>query len=256
MRGAGAERVIWGLMQALPALLAGAAAALFFGDLLVSYYRRPRPHIAAYAAGMGCFALACWALFAGVFWGWTSASYRLFFLFGGIVNIPLLALGSMFLVVGRRSGHLMLMLLLPFFAISVPMAIGTPFDAGPLPAAGVPAGRDLWLEMFGPRLWAAIGGGAGATILILLALVSAARFWRSNRRVVWGSLCIAAGTLAAAGGGTVLALGEQASFGMSLLATVILIWAGYRIASGARSPAGSGEGGSGALAGRAPVRVE
>ena len=232
-------------MQALPALLAGAAATAFFAELIISHRARPRPHIAAYAVGVGCFALACWALAAGVIGGWTSASYRIFFLFGGIVNIPLLALGSMFLVVGRRAGHAMLLLLLPFFAIAVPMTIGTPFDAGPLPAGGVPAGRDVWAEMFGPRLWAAIGGGTGAVILIVLALTSARRFWRANRRVVWGSLLIAAGTLAAAGGGTVLALGEQASFGISLLAAVVLIWVGFRIASGARSATGEASGGAG-----------
>lgn len=225
-------------MQALPALLAGAAATVFFAELLLSHRARPRPHIAAYAAGMGCFALACWALTAGVAGGWTSASYRIFFLFGAIVNIPLLALGSMFLVVGRRAGHAMLLLLFPFFAIAAPMTIGTPFDAGPLPMGGVPAGREVWAEMFGPRLWAAIGGGTGAVILMGLAVTSAVRFWRSNRRVVWGSVCIAAGTLAAAAGGSILALGEQASFGVSLLAAVVCIWAGFRIASGARSPSG------------------
>ena len=229
-------------MQALPALLAGAAATVFFAELLLSHRARPRPHIAAYAAGMGCFALACWALTAGVAGGWTSASYRIFFLFGAIVNIPLLALGSMFLVVGRRAGHAMLLLLFPFFAIAAPMTIGTPFDAGPLPMGGVPAGREVWAEMFGPRLWAAIGGGTGAVILMGLAVTSAVRFWRSNRRVVWGSVCIAAGTLAAAAGGSILALGEQASFGVSLLAAVVCIWAGFRIASGARSPSGGPSG--------------
>lgn len=231
-------------MQALPALLAGAAATVFFAELLLSHRARPRPHIAAYAAGMGCFALACWALTAGVAGGWTSASYRIFFLFGAIVNIPLLALGSMFLVVGRRAGHAMLLLLFPFFAIAAPMTIGTPFDAGPLPMDGVPAGREVWAEMFGPRLWAAIGGGTGAVILMGLAVTSAVRFWRSNRRVVWGSVCIAAGTLAAAAGGSILALGEQASFGVSLLAAVVCIWAGFRIASGARSPSGAPSGGT------------
>ena len=29
--------------------------------------------------------------------------YRIFYLFGAILNIPFLALGSMFLVVGKRS---------------------------------------------------------------------------------------------------------------------------------------------------------
>lgn len=221
-------------MSAVASLLAGVIATLFCADLVRRYRVSPSPHTAAYAAGIGFFALATWALFLGTATGWTSASYRTFFLFGAIVNIPVLALGSMFLVVGRRAGHLMLMLLFPFFAIALPMTVAQPFDAGALPDGGVPSGRDLWLEMFGPRLWAAIGGGMGATIIIVLALVSLVRFHRKNPRLVLGNLAIVAGTLAASTGGTILALGLDWGFAASLLVAVTLIWAGYRIASGAR----------------------
>ena len=224
-----------GAMRAAPALAAGLVATVFLVDLLRRYRARPTPHTAAYAAGIGFFALATWALFVGTAAGWTSASYRAFFLFGAIVNIPVLALGSMFLVAGRRAGHVMLMLLFPFFAISIPMTLARPFDAGMLPAGGVPGGQDLWSEMFGPRLWAAIGGGMGASIIILLALVSVFRFWRRNRRIVWGNAAITAGVLAASTGGTILALGEERGFAVSLLAAVTLIWAGFRLASGGRA---------------------
>lgn len=215
--------------------LAAVAATAFFVDLVRNYLSKERPHVAAYAAGIGTFAVATWALFFGVLAGWTSASYRTFYLFGAIVSVPLLALGSMFLVVGRRSGHLMTFALFPFFAISIPMTLAEPF-VGPLPPGGVPAGSELFEAGFGPRMWAAIGSGLGATILIILALVSVFRFWRSNRRVVWGNLLILAGTFAASSGGTVLALGEQGGFALSLLLAAGLIWAGYRVASGARRP--------------------
>ena len=231
-----------GVMRVGVAFLAGLVATLFFVDLLRAYRRSRRPHTAAYMAGIGFFAIATWALFVGAASGWTSASYRTFFLFGAIVNIPVLALGSMFLVVGRRAGHAMLLLLFPFFAISIPMTLAQPFDGGSLPADGVPGGRELWAEMFGPRLWAAIGGGTGATIIIVLALVSVFRFWRRNRRLVWGNLVIVAGTLAASTGGTILAFGIDWGFSASLLAAATLIWAGFRIAVGARRalPASAG----------------
>lgn len=221
----------------MDSVLAGSAAIAatgFFLDLVRNYLARERPHIAAYAAGVGAFAIATWALFAGVTFGWTSASYRTFFVFGGIMNILLLALGSMFLVVGRRSGHAMLALLFPLFAISVPMTLSEPF-VNALPSSGVPAGSDLFEQGFGPRMWAAIGGGLGTTILIILAVVSLVRFWRTNRQVVWGNLAILAGTFAAASGGTGLALGEAAGFAVSLLIAVTLIWMGFRVASGARA---------------------
>jgi hypothetical protein len=181
---------------------------------------------------MTMFAIATWAFFIGLTFGWTGPVYRVFYLFGAILNIPFLALGSMFLVVGKRSGHVMAVALGAFTAISVTLTATVPF-ANPLPESGVP--HEIFAEGFGPRLFAIIGGAAGTTILLVLAVVSILRFWKSNRRIVWGNLLIVAGTLAAASGGTGLALGESSAFAISLLAAVSLIWAGYKVASGGRS---------------------
>ena len=219
-------------MDTTLALLAAVAATVFSFDLWLGYHRRPRPHIAAYGVGMTMFAVATWAFFIGLTFGWAGPVYRAFYLFGAILNIPYLALGSMFLVVGRRSGHVMTIILGAFTAISTTLTATVPF-ANPLPESGVP--HDIFASGFGPRLFAIIGGAAGSTILIALALVSIFRFWKSNRRIVWGNLLIVAGTFAAASGGTGLALGESSAFAVSLLAAVTLIWAGYRVASGARA---------------------
>jgi len=218
-------------MDSALALLAALAATFFAADLWLDYRRRPRPHIAAFATGMSMFAIATWAFFLGVTVGWTGPLYRTFYLFGAILNIPFLALGSMFLVVGRRSGHVMAIALGALAAISTTLTATVPF-ADPLPETGVP--HDVFASGFGPRLFAIIGGATGSTILIALALVSVFRFWKKNRNIVWGNLLIVAGTLAAASGGTELALGESSAFALSLLAAVTLIWAGYRVASGGR----------------------
>ncbi len=220
-------------MDSLLSLLAATAATVFAVDLWLDYRRRPRPHITAYGIGMTMFAVATWAFFIGLSFGWTGPIYRTFYLFGAILNIPFLALGSMFLVVGRRSGHVMAIALGAFTAISTTLTATVPF-ANPLPESGVP--HEIFADGFGPKLFAIIGGAAGATILVALSVVSIFRFWNRNRRIVWGNLLIVAGTLAAASGGTGLALGESSAFALSLLAAVTLIWAGYRVASGRRSP--------------------
>jgi hypothetical protein len=213
------------------ALLAALAATLFAVDLWADYRGRPRPHIAGYGTGMTMFAIATWAFFVGLSFGWTGPGYRTFYLFGAILNIPYLALGSMFLVVGKRSGHAMAIALGAFTAIATTLTTTVPF-ANPLPETGVP--HEVFADGFGPKLFAIIGGAAGTTILVALALVSVVRFWKKNRRIVWGNLLILAGTLAAASGGTGLALGESSAFAVSLLAAVSLIWAGYKVASGGR----------------------
>jgi hypothetical protein len=220
-------------MDTVLALIAALAATAFSIDLWIDYRRRPRPHIAAYGVGMTMFAIATWCFYIGVTFGWTGPVYRTFYLFGAILNIPFLALGSMFLVAGRRSGHVMAIALGAFTAISTTLTATVPF-ANPLPASGVP--HEIFATGFGPRLFAIIGGSMGATILIVLSLVSVFRFWKKNRRIVWGNLLILAGTFAAASGGTGLALGEGSAFALSLMVAVTAIWAGYRVASGARGP--------------------
>jgi hypothetical protein len=219
-------------MDDILALIAAAAATLFAADLWRDYSKRPRPHIAAYGIGVTMFALATWALFAGLAFGWNEPVYRTFYLFGAVLNIPFLALGSMFLVVGKRSGHVMAILLGAFAAISTTLVTTVQFQ-NPLPADGIP--HDIFASGFGPRLFAIIGGSVGSVLLIGLALVSVFRFRKTNPRVVWGSLLIVAGTFAAAWGGTGLALGEASGFALSLFLAATLIWGGYRVASGARS---------------------
>lgn len=220
-------------MDSVLAAAAAIAATIFAGDLWHDYRQRPRPHIAAYGLGMTLFAIATWCLFIGVTWGWSGPVYRVFFLFGAVLNIPLLALGSMFLVVGKRAGHVMTIAVGAIAAISTTLTLTVPFEQ-PLPDGGIP--HDMFATGFGPRLFAIIGGSAGATILIVLALVSLVRFWKKNRRIVWGNALIVLGTFAAAWGGTGLALGEASGFALSLLLAVSFIWAGYRVASGGRRP--------------------
>ena len=218
-------------MDTALALLAALAALGFSADLWLDYRRRPRPHIAAFGTGMTMFAVATLTFYLGLAVGWSGPLYRAFYLFGAILNIPFLALGSMFLVVGRRSGHAMAIALGALTAISTTLTTTVDF-ANPLPPSGVP--HDVFATGFGPRLFAIIGGATGSTILVILALVSALRFWKKNRSIVWGNLLIVGGTLAAASGGTGLALGESSAFSVSLLVAVTLIWAGYRVASGKR----------------------
>jgi hypothetical protein len=218
-------------MDSILAVLAAAAATAFSTDLWLDYRRKPRPHVVAYAVGMTMFAIATWALFAGLTFGWNGPVYRTFYLFGAVLNIMYLALGSMFLVVGKRSGHVMAILVGAFTAIATTLVATVPF-ANLLPDGGVP--EDIFASGFGPRLFAIIGGALGGTILMVLALVSAFRFWNKNRNIVWGNLLIVGGTLAAASGGTAVALGEGGGLALSLLVAATLIWWGYRVASGGR----------------------
>ena len=217
------------------AIVAGLAATGFTLDLLVDAARKPRPHVVAYTAGMAAFAIATWALAAGLLTGWTSTSYRLFFLFGTVVNVMLLAVGSMFLVAGKRWGHGFFLFTGAITAMATTLIATVPF-VEELPAGGIP--DDMWgpdVE-FGPTLFAVIGGAVGGTTIIVLGLVSLVRFWRRNPRLVVGNLLIVGGTLAASvGGGRLGFLDAATTFEVSLMLAALLIWAGYRVTRGARN---------------------
>ena len=221
-------------MDPILGAVGGAAATLFALDLVRDLRRAVRPHTAAYAAGIAMFAIATWAFVYGTALGWDGPSYRVFFLFGAILNIPMLAVGSMFLVVGRKSGHAMTVFVGALAAISITLVSTVPFES-PLPAGGVPT--DIFpppSEAFGPRLLAAIGGGTGATLLIVLGLVSVFRFWRRDRRIVFGNILIVGGVLVASAQGSVVAFGGEGAFGLLLTVTATLLWLGYRVTRGRR----------------------
>lgn len=90
----------------LASVMAG-IATIVGGVFAVSLFRRYRqgektqPALLIWAIALVMFSVASLALFTGVFGGWTEAEFRLFYLFGGVLNVPWLALGS--LVVNLRS---------------------------------------------------------------------------------------------------------------------------------------------------------
>lgn len=217
----------------LPAL-GGLVSTIFTLDLLVDLVRRRRPHVAAYAVGMAMFSAATWAFVYGIGAGWNGPAYRVFFLFGAVLNPLYLALGSTFLVIGRRTGHVLTVVVAAISAISITLVATVPFTQ-PLPVGGVPT--DIFpplTEGFGPRMLAAAGGGLGATLLMLLSLVSILRFRRTNPQIVRGNALILAGTLTAALQGTVVALGGEGAFAILLSVVAVLLWTGYRVTKGAR----------------------
>ncbi len=224
-------------MEAFLAALAALAATGFAADLVRSHVARPRPHVAAWSAAMLMYAAATWALFWGLAFGWGEVTFRVFYWFGAILNVVFLALGAAYLVLGQRVGGLLLVLFSAFGAGSGAVTFGTAFVAA-LPGGGVPAGSDLFPApaegIASPRLWAVVGNSVGTLLLIGLALYTVLRFWRRNRPLVAGNLLIIAGTLSPVLGGALTAFGEGGGLAVSLLGGAALLWAGYRVSSGAR----------------------
>lgn len=232
------------LMFAVPGALVASGFAI---DLWVGHVRRPRPHAAAWAAGMSMFAAATWALVAGLAAGWTDTSFRVFFYFGAIANIPVLALGSVYLSLGARAGRRTRVIVIVFLAAGAWITM-TAVPVAPFADTGVPEGSEVFelpvneigggVELPSPRLFAAIAGGVGSITIIALSAWSVLKTWGSVQRVALGNVLIILGVLAPATGGSLTALGEGAGLALSLLVGAVLLWLGYRVATGRRFVSG------------------
>ncbi len=228
-------------MDVTLAVLAAAVATAFAVELARSAARRPRLHARVWAVAMGMYAVATWALVAGLTAGWTSAGFRVFYLFGAIANIPFLAAGSVALVVGERAGRRFALAVAGFVVLGAIAVVAAPLRSA-VAAVGIPEGSELFAfgievgsaTVPGPRVFAVIAGAVGTVVLIGFALVSAARAWLPNRRLAVGNLLIVGGALAPALGGSLTALGAGAGLALSLLVGAVLLYGGYRMAGAAR----------------------
>ncbi|GMQ98431.1 MAG: hypothetical protein BMS9Abin17_0941 [Acidimicrobiia bacterium] len=222
--------------------IVGAGVASWLSiELYRSWRRRPRLHSEIWAMAFGAYALAMWALAAGLGLGWTSFSFRSFYFFGAIANISLLAAGSIALH-SVRAGEIAkkfvgLWLVFGFFATFL-----ATFSV-PLPSTGIPEGSDVFeftfsieaLTLPGPRLVAAISGGVATIIIVGLAVMTVLRSWSSMRRLAYGNVLIAVGTIVPALGGSLTALGESSALAVSLTLGIVLLASGYRLAVSSRS---------------------
>lgn len=75
---------------------AAAVAALFSATLLRRYFLRGRTNRALlyWAVALGMFCLAALGLAYGEVVGWSSGPFRFYYLFGGVLTVPWLALGT------------------------------------------------------------------------------------------------------------------------------------------------------------------
>ena len=230
-------------MDILIPVLAATVATGFAIDLVRNWRRRPRPHAGMWALAIGAYALASWALVLGLTAGWGEVSFRLFYWLGAIVNIPFLAAGSVYLVLGPTTGRRFA------YGVGIWSLLGAAATwlaplTGSTATDGIPEGKELFdfiievggVSVPGPRVFAAVAGGLATLIIVGLAAYSALKFWKSNRRLATGNLLIVFGTLAPAFGGSLTALGEAAGFAVALLIGAVLLWTGYRVATGSRQP--------------------
>lgn len=225
------------------AFLATAVATLFAQATLVRFTRDRRPQDLAWTVSLAMFALASAALSVGVSTGWDNGTFRIFFLLGAVLTVPWLALGTVYLLVGRDRARRVQWGVVFFSGLATGVLLTAPID-GPVTGTAIPVGS----EVFGafPRVLAAIGSGLGAVVIIGGALWSALRFARAratpgNGRRATANLLIAAGTLVLSSGGLIQGIaGKDEAFVITLAAGILVIYSGFLIAAGASAARDAG----------------
>src|SRR5271167_5192032 len=86
------------------AFIATAIATVFAQATAVRWSRSRSPHQGAWTVALALFALASAALATGASTGWDRGTFRAFYLLGAVINVPWLALGTLYLLFGRRVG--------------------------------------------------------------------------------------------------------------------------------------------------------
>lgn len=210
-------------MNSVPALTA-IVAAVFALVVLRQYGGHRKTYQLMWATGFAMFAIAAFAGFLAQSGGATDSEYRLFYLFGAILNVAWLALGTMYLLAPRRWADVALVAVVLLSLAAAYAVVAAPVD---LDAARV--GRPAYPNGSLARILAAVGSGVGSIVLIGGALWSAWVFLRrrhNGRRAV-ANVIIAVGVLIVAAGGTAAFTGLGGVLEYTNLLGLSVMFAGF-----------------------------
>jgi hypothetical protein len=213
-------------------LFAAVVAAVFSVSLARRFAARRRPAMGLWTIALAMFAAASLAMFLGVVDGWSSAEYRVYWLFGAILNVPYLAMGEVYLLTRRHAvAHALFGLLLVGTAFAAWKVAGAPIASAALDTA-LPLGKDVFGDGSAPyrisQLYA-----FPAYFLLLGGVIWSA--WRMRGRPelqnqTGGAIVIAVGaTIVAIGSGVGAGFDVVPLFSVSLAAGVAVMYLGFQL---------------------------
>ncbi|MGH2784698.1 MAG: glutaredoxin family protein [Actinomycetota bacterium] len=211
---------------------AALVSAIFAVQLLRRYAQRKQLPQLAWGIAMTMYALASLAVAGGISGGWDPTLYRLFYLFGALLNVPYLALGSVSLLGKRVLSTLVLAVVLAATVYAIVKVAGTSTVADALMTEQIPRGKDTWVDQSVPRLASAYSI-ASYIVVLLVTFATATR--RAARRLgaerVRANRLIAVGVTIVAVGSTALTrVGRGSAFSITLALGVVVMYLGFRLA--------------------------
>lgn len=196
----------------MEAILAFAAALVAFrlaGGLATRYWAVRNTALLVWSGALLCYALASAALAWGAAAGWDDRTFRVYYLFGGLLTAVLLGAGA--LLLKERSWVLPLTLI--YIGLAIGIAISVPLTE-PVTGSSIPEAQSH-LELVPARVLAIAGNVVGTVLVVGVAIAT------FRRRPV-GNLLIVTGVIMAAAGSAVAGLGAAESAVFIMIAAGLL----------------------------------
>jgi hypothetical protein len=177
--------------------LAAAIVSGYFSWLLgVQFSAKRRPNVLAWSIALGMFSLASTAAAFGGLFGWSPLIFRTYYLFGAVLNVPALALGTVYLLAPRRVANGLALFLIVASCVAAFVVFNADLRSAGLDTEGIPRGSQVLSEDV--RLLSRYFSITGFLVVVGGALWSAARLARGRqpnlRRLAAANLLIALGT--------------------------------------------------------------
>jgi hypothetical protein len=200
--------------------------------MLRRYAQARRPHELIWSLTFAAFGLAAGTEVWGSLFGWTATMARLYYLAGATLSVGYLAAGTIFLLAPRPIGWAALGVVLVQSTAGVFLIWRAPVDESVLATAGWSA-----LEKRGELIALALTINSLGTIVVVGGALASAWLMMRGRapaRRAGGVALIGLGTLIVALGGGLTRLGAHEYLYAAMAPGMLVIFAGYRMAAGAR----------------------
>jgi hypothetical protein len=210
-------------------LIAAITGLVFSALVFKQYLSKKRPYQLMWGLAFLMFSLASWSETIAELSGWTPLLAKTYYLFGASLVVGYLAMGTVYLMWGRKTAITCLTLLLIATFACIALIAQAPVDTAKLATDG-------WKALQRPLSLRLIVGiftnGIGSLILIGGALYSA--YLSIKRKAIddrlIGTALIAGGALIIASGGMLgglLGIGGQQMLSISITIGVIVMFVGF-----------------------------
>jgi hypothetical protein len=211
-------------------LAAALVSGTFSASLIRQFVRRHGPHQLAWGIALGTFAAASVFAAVGMLAGWSGPIFRLYYLFGALVNVPVLALGTLYLYFPRRVGHLAALGVAAASLYAAVAVMSADLVEAPLGITGaIPMGSEVMAPAV--RALSRYYSYAGFLIVVAGAVWSAVKLARRPgdrfKRLAQGNGLIAAGTVVVALGSAFARQGQGSVFAVGLAVGVTVMYLGF-----------------------------